>query len=110
MSDIHIQHPHTLGLVQARTVAFKWAEDAEEQFDMACTYDEGKNSDLVHFKRSGVNGTLRVTQDEFELKATLGFLLGAFKGKIEGEIVKNLEAQLAKKPAAKKTVAKKKAA
>ena len=42
--------------------------------------------------------------DHFELDAQLGFLLGAFKDRIEAEIVKNLDALLAqgKKPAAKK--------
>ena len=109
MADIHIQRAHTLGLAQARKVAFKWAEQAEEKFDMECTYEEGKDEDLVSFTRSGVNGTLRVTKDSFELQAKLGFLLGAFKGTIETEIVKNLDALLAQKPAAaKKAPAKKK--
>ena len=44
----------------------------------------------------------------FELEAKLGFLLGMFKDKIEGEIVKNLDALLAEKlPAAKKITRKK---
>ncbi|MGH8832372.1 MAG: polyhydroxyalkanoic acid system family protein [Polaromonas sp.] len=102
MADIHIKREHALGLAQARKIAFQWAEQVEEQFDMACTYEEGKTEDLVSFSRSGVNGTLVVTKDGFELNAKLGFLLGAFKHKIEGEIVKNLDALLAKKTAAKK--------
>ncbi|MES2972530.1 MAG: polyhydroxyalkanoic acid system family protein [Pseudomonadota bacterium] len=103
MPDIHITRDHTLGLAEARKIAFKWAEMAEEKFDMACTYEEGKTSDLVTFTRSGVNGELKVTKEKFELEAKLGFLLGAFKEKIEGEIVKNLDTLLAKKkPAAKK--------
>ncbi|EJL91048.1 putative polyhydroxyalkanoic acid system protein [Polaromonas sp. CF318] len=115
MADIHIQRDHTLGLAQARKVAFKWAEQAEEKFDMECTYEEGKTEDLVSFTRSGVNGTLTVTKDSFELQAKLGFLLGAFKDKIETEIVKNLDALIAKtpgnaKPAAKTAPAKKKSA
>jgi len=101
--DIHITRDHALGLAEARKVAFKWAEMAEEKFDMECTYEEGKTSDLVTFTRSGVNGELKVTKEKFELEAKLGFLLGAFKEKIEGEIVKNLDTLLAKKkPAAKK--------
>ena len=41
--------------------------------------------------------------ERFELDARLGFLLGAFKDRIESEIVKNLDDLLAKKkPAAKK--------
>lgn len=110
MADIHIQRVHTLGFAEARKIAFKWAEQVETEFDMECTYEEGKTNDVVTFTRSGVNGTLDVTKDQFELHAKLGFLLGAFKGKIESEIVKNLDALLAKKPAAKKTATKKKPA
>ena len=97
MPDIHILREHALGLAQARELAFKWAETAEEKFDMECTYEEGKASDLVTFTRSGVNGELRVTPDSFQLDARLGFLLGAFKDRIEGEIVKNLDELLAQK-------------
>lgn len=95
MSDLHIRREHALGLAKARRVAFAWAEQAEQEFGMECTYAEGKTSDEVSFTRSGVNGTLVVTKDCFELDARLGFLLGAFKDRIESEIVKNLDAQLA---------------
>lgn len=101
MAEIQIQRAHALGLPHARKIAFKWAEQVEEKFDMTCTYEEGETEDLVSFSRSGVNGTLTVTREHFELSARLGFVLGAFKEKIEGEIVKNLDALLAKKPAAK---------
>lgn len=107
MPDIHILRAHSLGLPAARKLAFQWAEQAEEKFDMACTYEEGDTSDLVSFTRSGVNGTLKVTKDQLELDAKLGFLLGAFKDKIEGEIVKNLDTMLAKKAAAKPATKKK---
>ena len=108
MADIHIEREHALGLHEARKIAFRWAEQAEEEFDMECTYEEGRTSDLVSFRRSGVHGTLAVTQDRFELDAKLGFLLGAFKDRIEGEIVKNLDALIAAKPAAKKAPAREK--
>jgi putative polyhydroxyalkanoate system protein len=102
MADIHIERKHDLGMPEARKIAFKWAEQVEAQFDMQCTYEEGKTKDNVGFKRSGVDGTLVVTKESFVLQAKLGFLLGAFKDKIEGEITKNLDALLKKKPAAKK--------
>jgi putative polyhydroxyalkanoate system protein len=104
MADIHLTREHDLGLAEARKIAFKWAEQVEEKFDMECTYEEGKAKDKVSFSRSGVDGTLVVTKDSFVLDAKLGFLLGAFKDKIEGEITKNLDALLKKKPAAKKKV------
>ncbi len=113
MPDMHINRSHSLGLVKARAIAFKWAEQVEDKFDMDCTYEEGKTSDTVTFKRSGVNGTLEVTKDSFDLNAKLGFLLGAFKDKIQGEIEKNLDELLgasatpAVKPTAKKAAPKK---
>ncbi|TFZ03805.1 polyhydroxyalkanoic acid system family protein [Ramlibacter humi] len=91
MPDIHIEREHQLGLPKARELAFRWAETAEQKLDMECTYEEGKAEDLVSFTRSGVNGELRVTKDRFELHARLGFLLGAFKDRIETEITNNLD-------------------
>jgi putative polyhydroxyalkanoate system protein len=114
MPDIKIIRSHSLGLPQARKVAYQWAEDCEKKLDMECTYEEGKAEDVVQFKRSGVEGRLNVTATGFDLHAKLGFLLGAFKGKIESEIEKNLDALLAKSAsktpaAAKKAAPKKKA-
>src|SRR3990167_8103761 len=113
MADLHILRHHTLGLHEARKVAFRWAELVEQEFQMECTYEEGKSLDEVCFTRSGVSGTLHVTKDKFELKAKLGFLLGAFKSRIESEIVKNLDEllladQAALKAAVKKHTSKKK--
>jgi len=108
MADINITRQHGMSLAGARKAAFKWAEQAEEKFDMECTYEEGESSDECSFTRSGVTGTLRVDKDTFELNARLGFFLGAFRDKIESEIVKNLDALIAgKAPAAKKVAAKK---
>jgi putative polyhydroxyalkanoate system protein len=95
MPDIHITREHALGLAKARKLAFRWAELAEEKFDMECTYEEGKATDRVSFTRSGVNGELVVTKDSFVLDARLGFLLGVFKDRIEREIVTNLDELLA---------------
>lgn len=95
MSHIHIQRKHPFSFTEARDIAFAWAEQAENEFGMACTYEEGDAEDVVTFTRSGVNGTLKVCGQQFELDAKLGFLLGAFKDKIEGEIVKNLDHLLA---------------
>ena len=103
MADIHIRRKHQLGLAGARKVAWQWAEKAEDEFGMSCTYEEGGDCDEVGFSRSGCDGTLTVSADHFELDAKLGFLLGAFKDRIEAEIVKNLDELLAaKKPAARK--------
>ncbi len=95
MPDIKIHRDHSLGLAKARKVAWQWAEQAEQKFDMACTVIEGETSDTVEFTRSGVNGRLIVAADHFDLDAKLGFLLGAFSKTIEHEIEKNLDTLLA---------------
>lgn len=100
MPDLKIHRAHRLGLARAREVAWKWAEEAERKFDMSCTVIEGETSDTVEFTRTGVNGTLVVAADHFELKARLGFLLGAFSHTIETEIQKNLDELLAAAPEA----------
>lgn len=106
MPDIRIHRDHQLGLKQARKIAWQWAEQVEEQFDMECSVIEGETSDTVEFTRSGCTGRLIVAADHFDLEAKLGFLLGAFSKTIEGEIQKNLDGLLAqgakKKPSAKK--------
>jgi putative polyhydroxyalkanoate system protein len=95
VADIHIVREHGLGLEQARKLAFRWAEVAEKKLEMDCTYEEGKTSDVLSFKRAGASGALKVTGERFELDARLGLLLGVFRAKIEGEIVKNLDELLA---------------
>ena len=110
MADLHIVRKHTLGLAKARKIALDWAEQVERDFSMECTYEEGRSADLVRFTRSGVQGELQVTKDHFELDARLGFLLGAFKGRIEAEIVKMLDALIPQEPVAPKQAAPKPAA
>lgn len=106
MPDIHIHREHRLGLAQARKIAWQWAEEVEANFDMACTVIEGEDSDTVEFTRTGVNGTLVVAADHFDLNARLGFLLGAFSRRIESEIEKNLDELLARSEAEAKPAAK----
>lgn len=105
MADINITRQHGMTLAEARKAAFKWTAQAEEKFDIVCTYEEGKTADDMSFTRSGVSGNLHVNKDSFKLTVKLGFLLGAFKDKIEGEIVKNLDALIAKKRSATKKMA-----
>jgi len=108
--DIRIHRAHQLGLAKARKVAWQWAEQAEQKFDMECSVLQGETSDTVEFTRSGVKGRLIVAADHFDLDAKLGFLLGAFAKTIESEIQKNLDELLAKSAAAPaKKAARKKA-
>ena len=95
MSKIHITREHSRGLAEARRLAFRWAEVARQHLAMKCSYEEGEEVDVLHFDRPGAHGQLRVTQGEFVLDAKLGLLLGAFRHRIQSEIVENLDLLLA---------------
>lgn len=97
MAEIRITRGHALGFAQARQLALRWAEVAEQKLDLECTYEQGLAADVVSFRRPGASGHLTVRQDQFELRAKLGLLLGVFRRKIETEIVKNLDQLLAEK-------------
>ena len=76
---------------------------------MDCSYEEGDTQDTLYFSRAGVKGTLLVDAHQFEMRAALGFLFGAFKERIEAEIGEQLDALLnAPHPAARETPAAKK--
>lgn len=91
MPDIYLRREHTLGLEAARKVATAWADRLRDQFGMDCRLDPGVGSDVLHFSRAGADGSLRVTASCFELDVRLGFLLGAYKDKIEAEVSRNLD-------------------
>jgi putative polyhydroxyalkanoate system protein len=99
MADIHIHRDHRLGLAKARKMAWQWAEAAEQKFGLECTVIEGEASDVVEFRRAGVEGRLLVAADSFDLTARLGLLIGAFRGHIESEIEGNLDALLTRSAA-----------
>jgi putative polyhydroxyalkanoate system protein len=91
MPELNIERTHTLGLTGARAVAERWREQAEQEWGMACESEPGESEDRMRFARSGVSGELRVTDTRFNLQLKLGFLLGAYSGKIEEKIKANLD-------------------
>jgi len=95
MAELHLVREHSLGLAGGRAMASQWVAQAQADYAMACTYSTGHDCDEIMFARSGVKGSLQVTATHFELRAQLGFLLGAFKQTIEAEIGKNLDRLLA---------------
>ncbi|MES2887347.1 MAG: polyhydroxyalkanoic acid system family protein [Pseudomonadota bacterium] len=91
MPDIHILRPHALGLADARALAERWVQDAQERHGMTCVHTQGPEHDEVTFKQPGVDGLLTVTADRFELTAELGFLLRSFTPRITATIESRLD-------------------
>lgn len=100
MPELNIERTHTLSLAGARAVAERWREQAEQEWGMDCESEPGETEDRMRFARSGVSGELLVTDTRFDLQLKLGFLLGAYSGKIEEKITANLDALLGPAPQA----------
>ena len=91
MASIDIQHPHTKSRQQARSAVEKVAEKIQQRFDVGVAW----HGDTLEFTRSGVNGEIRVLEEEIHVLVNLGFLLSALRGPIESEIQRYLEREFA---------------
>jgi putative polyhydroxyalkanoate system protein len=92
MAHLHVMRTHALCRKDARALAQRWEEEAVSSLGMRCAPVAGDDgAQRVRFSRPGVEGTLTVTDQRFELEAQLGFLLSAFKDRIEAEIGRNLD-------------------
>ncbi|HEX4918226.1 MAG TPA: polyhydroxyalkanoic acid system family protein [Limnobacter sp.] len=91
MADIHAHRTHNLSLEEAKGIAQKLADQLQKEFQL----DSQWRGNTLNFSRSGVKGTLDVTDKDISLDISLGFMLKAFKGKIQSEIDKNLDKMFA---------------
>lgn len=94
MADLYVHRPHPFTLAQARAIAASWAEQAQRDHGLTCTRTTDEHGDRLTFRRAGVEGELCVGAQAFEMRAKLGFLLGAFKPRIEAEVARQLDALL----------------
>ena len=86
MSDIRAHQTHNLSLEEARQTAQKLADQLQKEFQL----DSQWQGNTLNFTRSGLKGKLDVTDKDVSIDISLGFMLKAFKGKIQTEIDKNL--------------------
>lgn len=98
MADIRMIKYHSLPMAQARTLVQKAADDLAEEYDLTSQWA----GNTLRFRRSGVQGEMRVTESEIDLEVTLGFLLKAFKSKFVEHIEHNFDRLLAKAHASHK--------
>jgi putative polyhydroxyalkanoate system protein len=92
MSHIKAYRQHGLGLEGARRAAEEIAAHLDERFDLSYRW-EGHS---LHFKRSGIDGHLNVTDTEVSVEARLGLLMMAFKPALEREVNRYLDEALQK--------------
>ncbi|HEX2596678.1 MAG TPA: polyhydroxyalkanoic acid system family protein [Luteimonas sp.] len=90
MSTIDIRHPHGLAPAQARQAVEDFAVKLGQRFGLDYRWE----GDVLHFKRSGVDGHILLLPGELHVKAKLGLLFAAMKGSIESEMRRVLAERL----------------
>lgn len=94
MSDIKVVRKHRLSIPQAKKIAQKAADELAREYDLESEW----NGDTLNFSRSGVDGEMAVSAGEIRIGVRLGFLLKAFRHKIQLHVESHLDALLASSP------------
>lgn len=87
MSQIDINHAHTMAPERAREAVQELADKLTERFGVTCHWE----GDILHFDRSGIEGRIAVLPSQLRVTAELGFLFAAMKGPIESELRRVLD-------------------
>lgn len=86
MSVITIIQPHRMSMPRARAAVQKVAEDMVADYEMTCEW----HGDVLVFKRTGLSGTLALTESAAQLEMKLGIFLRAFAPKIREQVAGNM--------------------
>lgn len=87
MPSIDITRSHSIPLAEAKQKVQRVADHIAAKFDVACHWD----GNTLQFRRSGVDGHIRVTGKQVHVTADLGFLLMALRGPVEREVNRYLD-------------------
>ena len=94
MAEIHIHRVHGLSRDAALGLARDWQAQAEQDWGLRCTAQTREGQLLIAFERTGLQGQLCVDAEAFDLQLTLGFLLSAYRARIEAELQRRLDGWL----------------
>jgi len=82
MSDIDLQHPHTLSPEAARDAIGQLANVLDTRFGLNCRWQ----GERLIIQRPGVDGAITSGPGQLRVSARLGFPFSALRGQIESEI------------------------
>jgi putative polyhydroxyalkanoate system protein len=87
MTDILITRKHGMTLKQAKAAAQEVADELAEQYEVESEWQ----GNTLNFRRTGIDGHLKVNARQMIIEVKLGFLLAAFKSTFEQNINKRLD-------------------
>jgi len=79
---MNIRRRHTLGRQEARSRVDRVAAELGSKFDLRAAWD----GDDLKFRGSGVDGLIRVAEDDVEAQVSLGLSLRLLQGTIRSAI------------------------
>jgi putative polyhydroxyalkanoate system protein len=82
MAEISIVQEHHMTAPMARAAAQQVADKFAAEYGVTCRW-EGEN--VLRFARTGVDGSLTLSDQRAALRIKLGFLMGAFASTIEAK-------------------------
>lgn len=91
MGDINISRNHCLSNTDIRNRAEKMVEGLKKKHGGEYSW---QSDDCVNYKYSGVNATVKFTEEKLDVDVKLGLLMMALKGMLEKEINDYLDKEL----------------
>lgn len=88
MATIRIDRPHHMSQREAKSMAERLAGDFEQRLGLAWHWE----GDDVHFRRTGMSGSMHVGETNIVLEVRLGMLLAPLKPAIERQMNAQLDA------------------
>lgn len=90
MAQIAIERSHSLSMDAAKSAVQEAADTLARKYGLESNWE----GDTLKFQRSGVDGALAVSPDRVAIKVELGMMFAPFKGMLEDEIVRSVDAAL----------------
>ena len=90
MATVEIIREHTLGKGVAKERAQQMAEKLSAKLGAECSWQD----DELTFQRSGVDGTIQISEDNVHVAVKLGMMLSPMAGMVKAEIEKALNRYL----------------
>jgi len=90
MAQIAIERSHSLSMDAAKSAVQSAADTLARKYGLESAWE----GDTLKFQRSGVDGALAVSPDRVAIKVELGMMFAPFKGMLEDEIVRSVDAAL----------------
>ena len=83
MARVNVSQDHNKTEDEVREIVNRLTDDLKSRYGIS---PDWQSDNLVKFKRSGVSGQLRISDNKVTIDLDIGFLLSAYAGKIKSEL------------------------